>query len=253
MRAGVAASRSSNAPREIAAVPQTPNSISHMSAIPSQARARTGAKQVYEALRAQILSLELTPGMVLERSQLAEQFGVSQTPVRDALLLLAREGLVESLPQFETRVSPIEPQRAQESYFMQKATEYEVLRALTVAPRPELGQRLAGLAARAEGALVRNDHDSFRSLNRDFHAALYAEAGMSGLWELFLKQAGDLERLLRQGLVAQQNGGLALQELKDIARIVGEGDRLAAQSRNCMNDPAVLPELLPFARPAPRS
>lgn len=58
-------------------------------------RGRLAAIQVFDQLRDMILSLALAPGTVLSRSALARQFGVSQTPVRDALMRLSAEGLVE--------------------------------------------------------------------------------------------------------------------------------------------------------------
>ena len=62
------------------------------------------AAQIFEILRAQIISLELAPGTPLARPALAESFGVSQTPVRDALLRLEQEGLVIVHPQSSTLV-----------------------------------------------------------------------------------------------------------------------------------------------------
>src|SRR6185312_1845819 len=71
-------------------------------------RSRHAAPQVFEHLREMILSLELPPGMHLSRADLASRFGVSQTPVRDALLRLGEEGLVDIFPQHATVVSAID-------------------------------------------------------------------------------------------------------------------------------------------------
>ena len=63
-------------------------------------RDRQAAPQVFERLRKLITSLALPPGSPLSRNSLAEQFGVSSTPIRDALMRLEEEGLVEVFPQY---------------------------------------------------------------------------------------------------------------------------------------------------------
>src|SRR4051794_94845 len=70
-------------------------------------RSRHAAPQVFERLREMILVLDLVPGTVLSRAELAARFGVSQTPIRDALLRLGEEGLVDIFPQHATVVSRI--------------------------------------------------------------------------------------------------------------------------------------------------
>jgi DNA-binding GntR family transcriptional regulator len=70
-------------------------------------RDRQAAPQVFERLRELIISLELPPGSPLSRTVLAEQFGVSSTPIRDALMRLDEEGLVAVYPQHATVVSRV--------------------------------------------------------------------------------------------------------------------------------------------------
>src|SRR5215475_15136223 len=57
----------------------------------------TGAAYVYDSLKAQILDLELQPGTLLDETQVSRQFGVSRSPVREALIRLSAEGLVQNL------------------------------------------------------------------------------------------------------------------------------------------------------------
>ena len=52
-------------------------------------------KSLYQALRHQIIALEIEPGADLDEQQLVKKFGVSRTPVREALIRLSAEGLVE--------------------------------------------------------------------------------------------------------------------------------------------------------------
>lgn len=69
---------------------------------------RHGGRYVYEELRKQILTLKLKPGAPLDEISLASQFGLSRSPVRDALARLISEGLVTILPNRTTLVTPFE-------------------------------------------------------------------------------------------------------------------------------------------------
>src|SRR5471032_425366 len=84
-------------------------------------RSRHAAPQVFERLREMIISLTLTPGTVLSRIELAEQFGLSQTPIRDALQKLGEEGLVDIFPQHATLVRPVEIHLARQAQFLRSA------------------------------------------------------------------------------------------------------------------------------------
>ncbi|WP_208116490.1 GntR family transcriptional regulator [Paraburkholderia sp. BL10I2N1] len=69
---------------------------------------RHGGRYIYEELRKQILTLKLKPGVQLDEVSLAAQFGLSRSPVRDALARLNSEGLVTILPNRTTLVTPFE-------------------------------------------------------------------------------------------------------------------------------------------------
>lgn len=68
----------------------------------------SGVKMVYDLLRDEILDLKLAPGSLVDEVQLAERFKMSRTPIREALVRLAGEGLIETLPNRSTMVSNID-------------------------------------------------------------------------------------------------------------------------------------------------
>src|SRR5258706_14872544 len=68
----------------------------------------TGAVYVYDSLRAQILDLELKPGTLLDETLVSRQFGVSRSPVREALIRLSAEGLVQNLRNRTSIVAPFD-------------------------------------------------------------------------------------------------------------------------------------------------
>ncbi|KAB2333178.1 GntR family transcriptional regulator [Cytobacillus depressus] len=72
--------------------------------------------QVYESLKKAIVTLELEPGQRIMDKELAAEFGVSRTPVREALKRLEDEGLVESLPGSQTRITQIHLEEAKNAF-----------------------------------------------------------------------------------------------------------------------------------------
>ena len=67
----------------------------------------SGVKFAYETLRDEILALDLAPGAVLDETSIAERFGMSRSPVREALIRLAGDDLVVTLSNRSTVVAPI--------------------------------------------------------------------------------------------------------------------------------------------------
>jgi DNA-binding GntR family transcriptional regulator len=160
------------------------------------------AAQIFDILRARIISLKLSPGTPLARPALAESFGVSQTPIRDALLRLEQEGLVIVHPQSSTLVAPIDIDQAFETRFLRTALECEVAR--TIARRP--GDYDLGTAALVldEMALLtaRPDRTSvFHPKDQAFHRALFTAVGREGLWDLVEQRSGNNDRIRNLHLV----------------------------------------------------
>lgn len=79
-----------------------------MSAEPEKRARGMGLRLAYETIRDEILSLALQPGQLLDETTLADRFGMSRSPVREALIRLAGEGMVVMLPNRSTIVAPID-------------------------------------------------------------------------------------------------------------------------------------------------
>src|ERR1700741_4440135 len=124
-------------------------------------RDRQAAPQVFERLRGMIIELELPPGSPLSRAALAEQFGVSSTPIRDALMRLEEEGLVEVFPQYATVVSRIDVHRAQQAHFLRQALELEIVRLLALQPDASFDAELRTAIARQQQFAKAGDFEKF--------------------------------------------------------------------------------------------
>jgi DNA-binding GntR family transcriptional regulator len=165
--------------------------------------APTRAEALAAALAAQITAGRLPPGAALEEERLAAAHGVSRTPVREALRLLAATGLVEQRPRRVAVVARPEPGRLAEMF--QAMAELEAAcaalcaTAMTRAAKARLVARHAAMAALVAAEAL----DRYRAANVAFHEALYAGAGNGYLAEL----AGATRRRLAPFRAAQLAGG----------------------------------------------
>ncbi|MCB4820778.1 GntR family transcriptional regulator [Roseicella aerolata] len=158
---------------------------------------RSAAEIAYDQLRQAVITLALPPGTVLSRAALAARLGVSQTPVREALIRLQEEGLIEVVPHSATRVAKIDLDSAREANFLRLSIEVEIVRRLAAAPAPALAATLRAEIARLRELHAQGDQEGFAAADEAFHGLLYAAAGVPGLRELIRSRSGHLDRLRR--------------------------------------------------------
>ncbi len=192
-------------------------------------RARHAVPQLYELLRARIVALDLPPGAALSRAELAQAYGVSQTPVREALLKLAEEQLVDVFPQSATRVSRIDLAHARETHFLRRAIELELVRELALRASPCLLAQLRGIVAN-QRALHEQDDDRFTEEDQAFHLCLYQAAGKEGLWALVKARSGHIDRLRRLHLPAAGKRERIVSDHAAVLAAIEAGDAEGAQA-----------------------
>lgn len=86
-------------------------------------KGETNSKYQYRLLRENIMTFRLLPGETLDETVISEQFGTSRTPVREALILLKNEKLVDILPQKGSKVSYIDLKLVRQGYFTRRVVE----------------------------------------------------------------------------------------------------------------------------------
>ena len=192
-------------------------------------RSRSATAQVFEHLRAQIVSLAIPPGTVLARPQLCDYFGLSQSPIREALLRLEVERLVDIYPQHQTRVRGIDLAAAREAHFLRLSVELELVWVLAQSPQPALEKTLLQLVERQRAALAAGDLDTFTALDMAFHRRMYEEAELSELWTMMRSRSGNLDRLRRLHLPVNGKARSIFEQHAAIARCIGQGDAAGAQ------------------------
>lgn len=156
-----------------------------------------GAMAICRALRADILALTLKPGQLIDEASLAERFGVSRSPVREALVRLAGEGLVSSLPNKGTVVTPINLEEFPRYIDALDLIQRAVTRlAALLRTEAELALIEAG-EARFQARVAAGDVLGMIEANRDLHIAI-AEAGKNRiLTEAYARILDEGRRPLR--------------------------------------------------------
>ncbi|MEJ8837436.1 GntR family transcriptional regulator [Ramlibacter sp. AN1133] len=192
---------------------------------------RQAAPQVFDSLREKILALELAPGAVLARTELADMFGVSQTPVRDALIKLSEEGLVDIFPQHATVVSRIDLAQALQAHFLRRAIELEVAGTLATHPSELLVAQLRAQVDIQSALAAAGDYDKFIAADREFHRLMYVAAGVPDLFDLVRRRSGHVDRLRRLHLPTAGKAKAVVRDHRKIVEAIASGNAEEARER----------------------
>ncbi|UVJ42145.1 GntR family transcriptional regulator [Pseudomonas sp. LS1212] len=157
---------------------------------------RHGGRYIYEELRKQILTLKLKPGMPLDEVSLAAQFGLSRSPVRDALARLISEGLVTILPNRTTLVTPFEIEEFPNYISALDLIQRAVTRLAALQRTDDDLARIREADAAYLEAVTTGDFQAMSERNKAFHMAI-AEAGKNPYFiSYYEKLLGEGQRLL---------------------------------------------------------
>jgi DNA-binding GntR family transcriptional regulator len=170
-------------------------------------RTATAASRIYADLRAELVSMQRHPGEVISEAEIALSYGVSRTPVREAILKLSDEGLVEIFPQSGIFVSRIPLAALPEAIIIRKALEETTAR--LAAERATSSQILIlhAILARQREANVAEDRDGFHQADETFHGTIAEVARYPGIWTLIQQVKVHVDRYRR--LTLPQTGRMS--------------------------------------------
>ena len=194
----------------------------------------TKAEAVYRETRWRILTGALPPATAVNQAELAAEFGVSQTPVREALLRLESEGLVVFIAHSMVRVSPLNLQELDELYAIRVNLDSFAGQLAAANRTPEDVARLKALLARNVAVSV----DDRLQRNLEFHRSIYRASGNQQLTVL-LDQLWDRTERYRIVLVANEADSKQYQRSHSdddhraiaTALFKGDGEKVAALLR----------------------
>jgi DNA-binding GntR family transcriptional regulator len=155
----------------------------------------TTSEQIFRTLRKRILSMELKPGESVNVQALADELGVSKSPVRDALLKLREDNLVEILPQSGTHVSLIDMDQVRVERFLRTSLEAgAAVRFCASRTDEDLADMQLAIEAQ-KNAFGRNDMAMFLAYDDAFHSVLFRSLGFDRLWNIIQNQSGNYHRI----------------------------------------------------------
>ena len=138
-------------------------------------------QKAYLALQKSILDLEFRPGQSLRKNDLCKRFGISRTPLSEAIALLVQDGLVEVVPQAGTYVARFSMEDLLEGAFIREAIEVAAIMKLAeIITEPQLLELRRNL--RLQRAFIEDgDSQGFYALDAQFHAILLNSTGYKRL------------------------------------------------------------------------
>ncbi len=180
----------------------------------------------YRVLKDNIMSLQLVPGYMLSESNLAEKLDISRTPIREVLMRLKNENLIEVKPQAGTFVSLLDEALIDDAIFMRKTLEAAILKEICNNRSEALIDELDNnvVLQRKELKLLANDSHNelaFHRLDKEFHRILFASANKINIWESILSLSTHYNRMRQIDEMS-----------KNISKIVAQHEKLISIIRN---------------------
>jgi DNA-binding GntR family transcriptional regulator len=158
---------------------------------------------VYERIRTEILSCEIKPGSLIQERDLAERYAVSKSPIRDALLRLEAQNLIEVMPRKGYRVRPISVADARELYEMRLMLERACVTRLIESGSAERLKELDIYRRAPDG----DGLPSWIAYNREFHIAIADACGNARLANAAREVLEQFDRLTLISVTADESGG----------------------------------------------
>lgn len=154
----------------------------------------TTARSLYALLRREIVVLRLRPGTKLSENELAARFGTSRAPIREALIRLVEDGLIDVRPQRGSFVSRISLGAMERARFVREALEVAIIRRAAehgMSPTA-LDQAEAAIAGQLD---ARDDPERFTELDDLFHRGFAQASALSGVWAVIEREKAQFDRV----------------------------------------------------------
>ncbi|MCY4007809.1 MAG: GntR family transcriptional regulator [Rhodobacteraceae bacterium] len=194
--------------------------------------------QVHAHLRQLILRLHLKPGEALSEKDLSIRLGLSKTPVREAFIRLAEEGLVDIYPQRGTFVAPIRITEIKEVHFIRRTLEFAVVRrAAEHADRQNL-QRIEENLQQQANAQGSDDFEAFMDHDETFHRLLSDSVTLPRVWRAIQSVKSQLDQVRYFILPESGHSNLIYQQHSAIFQAIkaNDADRAEHEMREHLDE-----------------
>ena len=189
-------------------------------------RKKSLVEQVRRLILEDIIQGKIQPGTMLQLSEVAEAHAVSRTPIREALTLLERQGLITAMPYKGYLVKGIEPSDVRDVYLVRRIVEGAATELATSRIDPESLKRLQETRP-AQAARMNLEYDQYA---HDFHATIMEAAGSERLRMIFENVYNDVRRIQYAG-IGNPRPDLIHAEHQAILQAIAYGDAALARVR----------------------
>ncbi|MCQ4159017.1 GntR family transcriptional regulator [Roseomonas sp. GC11] len=210
---------------------------------------RTVSAALLEEIRRRVLDGRYPAGSQLRQDMLAEEFGVSRIPVREALFQLEAEGLVRISPHRGATVAELSPEELEEAFALRALLEPRLLRASAPRLEAEDFTALERLLDDYAAAMRAGDTSRWGELNTALHLRLYARAGQKRTAAMVASLLQECDRYTRLQLSTEPEGlARADREHRELVRLCRAGAVEAAAALLAAHVAHVGQALLAFLR-----
>ena len=178
---------------------------------------------VYQELKDQIQYLELLPGSIIRESELIERLGVSRTPIREALIRLSNEYLIDVFPQRGTYVAAISFGIARECAYMRHILDTDVCVELCRQKR-NLEEELEDSLFFLQKAVNRKQVVDYIKSDNQFHQKIFEIAGHEMTWSIISDSRAHYNRVLTLDLRREGVMENSMKEHREMIKLIAEGN-----------------------------
>lgn len=192
---------------------------------------------IYAELRGRIVTLDYAPGRMIFENEIAAEFGVSRTPVRQAFLRLAIDDLLQILPQRGARVSFLSPAKVREAQAVRESLETTAFADAARRWKEDdpacraLVATVEAILAEQDKAVASGDYVAFTRLDEDYHNAIIRFAGNLTLMAIVEEMRLVLNRVRFVELSEAHHDAAAVQHHRDIFAAIRRGDVARTMAR----------------------
>lgn len=181
---------------------------------------------VFQTLKQEILDLELKPGQIISENEICGRFGVSRTPVREAVRRLQEQGFVITVPYSGTQVTLLNLDNIKQMIYMRVAVETMVMRDFMEIATP-LWMEEVRYMIRRQQALIQEkgfEPEQFYRMDAQLHAIWFKATGKMKLWEIIQAQQLHYTRFRMLDFVTETDFTRIIREHSELFELLEKKD-----------------------------
>ncbi len=177
---------------------------------------------VHDTLQKFIMELKWEPGRYISEKEVGELLQVSRSPIREAFVLLAQQGLIETVPQKGSFVPLIDLERVEEARFVRETLECAIVRIACEKLSKEQVLHLHNLIALQELSVSEHNDERLFELDEEFHRVIVVGCGKHQTWALIQQLFVHYNRLRLLSLVFSKDWEIVVAQHRGIVQAVSE-------------------------------